>query len=56
MIVLDGLDISSKSEILEAAFPSRSGGTWIDLSRFGGGTINLRNFPRENLRESDFWF
>lgn len=53
VIVLVGLGIT-KAQVLGAATASRSGGTWIDLTPFGGGTINLSGYPRNNLDESDF--
>ena len=31
-----------------------SGGTWIDLTRYGGGTINVRNVDPDDLGDSDF--
>ena len=43
----------SEEEVLRAASPTSSGGTWIDLSSHGGGTINLRGFSHGNLDGSD---
>ena len=51
---LNELNLSSHSDATSAA-TSRSGGSvYIDLSRFGGGTIILLNFDIANLDASDF--
>ena len=54
VIVLLGLRIS-KSDVLNNAWAWDEGvGVHIDLTRFGGGRIDLRGFRREDLDESDF--
>ena len=49
-----GLDVSA-SDVLSNAEP-RSDGTRvrIDLTGYGGGTIDLRDFDIDDLDESDF--
>ena len=51
-IVIRGLGIS-KSQVLGAASDNGSGGTRIDLTPFGGGTITLWDFSVGSLDESD---
>ena len=53
VIVFEGLGVT-KAQVLGAATLSRSGGTWIDLTPFGGGTLILSGYPRNNFDESDF--
>ena len=53
-IVLKGLGVST-TDVLSNAEP-RSEGTrvWIDLTGYGGGTIDLRDFSIDDLDASDF--
>ena len=53
VIVLLEMNVS-KSQVLSAASDNGDGGTWIDLRSYGGGTINLWDFPLQDLDESDF--
>ena len=55
LIVLVGLGISSKSDVLRNAYAWDEGiGVYIDLRGFGGGIVNLRGFHRDNFDASDF--
>ena len=53
VIIFEGLGVT-KAQVLDAATLSRSGGTWIDLTPFGGGTIIISGYHRDNFDESDF--
>ena len=52
LIDLNELGLSD-NDVLNAASPSSSGGTRIDLTGHGGGTITLSNFPHGSLEGSD---
>ena len=53
-ILLRGMNVTASDVLANAE--SRSEGTrvWIDLTSFGGGTIDLRNFSIDDLDASDF--
>ena len=53
LIIIRGLGIT-KSEVLDAATSTESGSTWIDLRSFGGGTIILSGFSRDDFQASHF--
>ena len=55
IIVLVGLDIGSKRDVLDHAWAWDEGvGVHIELTSFGGGTINLIGFHRDDFDASDF--
>ena len=55
LLVFKGLDLSSKSQVLEASHPYSEGvGVWIDLRPFGGGTLSISGLHHDDFDESDF--
>ena len=55
LIILIGLGVASKQDVLDHAWAWEDGtGVHIDLTRFGGGKIDLPQFPRDVFDASDF--
>ena len=55
ILVLMDLDTLSKQDVLDHAYAWEEGtGVRIDLTSFGGGTIDLHGFHRDDFDASDF--